>query len=72
MYIICVLHSIGITVRFRRSQVTVSEAARFVSLDLDLVGGVSANPFSISIIPSEQSPVSAQGNSVMCVLLCVD
>ena len=69
----CVIHiCTGIVVRFRQNRYTVSEAARSVTVILDLIGGASADEFSISVIPSEQSPVSAQGNSVMCVLLCVD
>ena len=44
----------------------------FVRIELELDGGTSAIPFNVTVTPSEQSPVSAQGNSVMCVLLCVD
>ena len=62
----------GIAVRFRQSRQRVSEATGSVSVDLELVGGTSADGFSITVIPSEQSPVSAEGNNVMCVLLCVD
>ena len=58
--------------RFIQNQFTGSEALGFVPVDLELKGGTSANPFNITVIPSEQSPVSAQGNSVVCVLLCVD
>ena len=59
-------------VRFRQSRQRVSEAAGSVSVDLELIRGRSANEFSISVIPTEQSPVSAESNSIMCVLLCVD
>ena len=58
--------------RFRQSRQRVSEAAGSVTVDLELIRGRSANAFSISVIPTEQSPVSAEGNNVMCVLLCVD
>jgi len=57
---------------FSQSNFTGSEIAEFVRVDLELIGGIAANPFNVIVIPSEQSPVSAQGNSVMFVLLCVD
>ena len=61
-----------IRVRFTQNKFTGSETAGFVRVDLELTRGRSASPFSVTVTPSEQSPVSAQGNSVMCVLLCVD
>ena len=33
-------------------------------------GGTSSNPFNVTVTPSEQSPVSAEGNSVMCMIMC--
>ena len=36
----------------------------FVMINLELTGGTSANQFSITVTPSEQTPVSAQGNTV--------
>ena len=56
--------------RFAQRKYTVSEAMGFVMVMLELVRGVSSNPFNVTITPSEQSPVSAKGNSV-CVRLCV-
>ena len=44
------------------------ENTGFVDVELELVGGTSASPFSVTVTPSEQSPVSAGGNNVMCVL----
>ena len=41
----------------------------FVQVFLELAGGTSASSFSVTATPSEQSPVSAEGNSVMCVPL---
>ena len=49
-----------------------TEASGFVNVDVTLRGGTSATPFGVTVTPSEQSPVSAEGNNVMCVLLCVD
>ena len=37
-----------------------------------MTGGTSDIAFSVTVTPSQQSPVSAEGNNVMCVLLCVD
>ena len=37
---------------------------------LELVRGTSAYPFNVTVTPSEQSPVSAKGNSIMCVIMC--
>ena len=59
-------------VRFTQNRFTGSETTGTVDVNLELVGGASAIPFNVMVTPSEQSPVSAQGNSEMCVLLCVD
>ena len=56
-----------IRVRFTQNQFTGSEALGFVEVNLKLTGGSSTTPFNVMVTPSEQSPVSAQGNSVMCV-----
>ena len=56
--------------RFTQTQYTNSEATGFVTVTLEVNGGTSSNPFSVTITPSEQSPVSAKGNS-LCVWLCV-
>ena len=57
-----------IRVRFTQDQFTGSEATGFVLVNLELTRGTSASPFNVAVTPSEQSPVSAQGNNVMCVL----
>ena len=56
--------------RFTQLQYTGSEATGFVMITLELVGGTSSNPFNVTVTPSEQSPVSAEGNSVMCMIMC--
>ena len=63
-----------IRVRFTQNQFTGSETAEFIPVNLELTGGRSVNPFSVTVTPSEQSPVSAQGNSVMFVhyYVCID
>ena len=57
-----------IRVRFTQNRFTGSEAMGFVTVNLELVDGTSANPFDVTVTPSEQSPVSAGGNNVMYVL----
>ena len=46
------------------------EAARFILVILELRGGTSASTLNVTVTPSEQSPVSAEGNSVMCMIMC--
>ena len=57
-------------VRFTRMTYTDSEAKGFVLIKLELSGGTSSYPFNVTVTPSEQSPVSAEGNSVMCMIMC--
>ena len=59
-----------IKVRFTQSQYTGPEATGFVMVILELVGGTSSNLFNVTVTPSEQSPVSAKGNSVMFMIMC--
>ena len=63
---------VEIRLRFTQQRFHGSEAMGFVLVTLEMTRGISAIPFSVTVTPSEQSPVSARGNSVMCVLLCVD
>ena len=51
-------------VRFTQDQYTGSEAAQFVQVNLELVGGAFPDTFSFTVITSEKSPVSAEGNSL--------
>ena len=50
-----------IIVQFAQEQRTGSEATGFVIVVLELVGGRFSSPFSVTVTPSEQSPVSAKG-----------
>ena len=65
-----IIDSSTIRVRFTRTQYTGSEATGFVMVTLELVGGISSDPFNVAVTPSEQSPLSAEGNSVMCMIMC--
>ena len=58
-----------IRVRFTQDRFTGSESQGFVEVFLELNQGSSTSPFTVMVTPSEQSPVSAQGNNVYyCVL----
>ena len=50
--------------RFVQREYSGSEDAEFLSVKLELVGGTSSRPFGVTVTPLEQSPVSAEGNSV--------
>ena len=56
-----------IRVRFTQNQFSGSEAMGFVMVDLELTRGTSANPFDVFVTPSEQTPLSAEGNNVMYI-----
>ena len=58
-----------VRVRFTQNQFTGSEATGFVLVNLELVGGRSASPFDVTVTPSEQSSVSAEGN-IVCIIMC--
>ena len=58
-----------IRVRFTQRQFTGSEATGFVLVSLELTRGSSASPFNVTVTPSEQSPVSAEGN-IVCIIMC--
>ena len=58
----------GIKVDFMQNQFTGSEAARFVLVTVKLRNGRSAFPFNVTVTTSEQSPVSAEGNSVIFII----
>ena len=60
---------LAIGVRFVRNRFTGSEDTGFVEVFLGLTRGSSANPFTVMVTPSEQSPVSAEGNSMYCYVL---
>ena len=57
---------LGITVRFAQGRYNGSEASQSVIVTLELAGGTSLYPFNVTIAPSEQSPVSAKGNNILC------
>ena len=60
---------IAVDVQFSQDRFIGSEASGFVMVNLELIGGSSASPFTVLVTPLEQLPVSAEGNSVYyCVL----
>ena len=65
-----IVDSSRIRVRFAQTKYISLETTRFAMVALELIGGTSADTFSVTVTPSEQSPVSAEGNSVMCMIMC--
>lgn len=63
MYLCAWYTIIDIQVRFVSKRYSGSEAIGFVSVTLELIGGVSTYPFSVTVTPSELSLASAKGNS---------
>ena len=57
-------------VRFTQDQYNGSEAVQSVIITLELVGGTFPDTFNVTVIASEKSPVSAEGNCVMCMIMC--
>ena len=55
-------------VRFTHDRFAGSETAGYVLVNIELVRGTSANTFSVTVTPSEQTPASAEGNNIICVL----
>ena len=64
LYALTSIFITDITVQFTQKQYTGSEDTEFVLVVMKLVGGISSRPFDVTITPLEQSPVSAEGNSV--------
>ena len=60
---------LDITVTFTQDQFPGSETTGFVIVHVELHRGTSAYPFNVTVTPSEQSPVSAEGNSIMCIIM---
>ena len=59
-----VLFITAIKVRFTQAQYTGSEDTGFILVTLELDRGASSRPFNVTVTSLEQSPVSAEGNSV--------
>ena len=60
----CISHlHTALTVRFSSSNFTASESSGSIPVTLLLEGGTSSSDISVTMVPSDQSPVSAQGES---------
>jgi len=69
IYAYCMLT--GISVRFTQDRFFGSETEGFMLVSLELVGGTVSIPFNVTITPSEQLPVSAEGNSVLSFMIII-
>ena len=58
-----------VNVQFSQARFNGSEASGFVLFNL-VLSGLSAIPFNVTVTPSEQSPVSAEGNIVCIIIMC--
>ena len=57
-------------VGFASGQFTGSESSEFIEVVVSLTGGTSNTPITVTVTPSEQSPVSAMGEpEFLCVAI---
>ena len=54
-------------VEFTQSSFSAEENTPSLDVVLQLTGGTSSSPFDVTVTPSEQSPVSAEGN-IVCII----
>ena len=57
----CVRTYVVLMVEFASGQFTGSELSGFIEVIVRVTGGVSSSPITVTVTPSEQSPVSAMG-----------
>ena len=50
-----------LVVEFASGQFTGSESSGFIEVIVRVTGGISSTPITVTVTPSEQSPVSAMG-----------
>ena len=50
---------------------TGSESSGLVSVTLSLRGGTSSEDITVTVTPSDQSPVSAEGKNMSCNTLAI-
>ena len=62
--------TVELQVQFTSTSFSGSESSGEILVTLELIGGRSSNPFNVTVTPSEQSPVSAKSNSIMCMIMC--
>ena len=55
---------VDIMVRFASRMFTGLEATGFVLVTLELLEGISAKPFTVTVNLSEKSPISAEGRYI--------
>ena len=58
-----------LTVEFASGQFTGSESSGFIEVIVRVTGGVSSAPITVTVTPSEQSPVSAMGKFYVYVII---
>ena len=56
---------IVLVVEFASGQFTGSESSGFIEVIVRVTGGSSSTPITVTVTPSEQSPLSAMGKHVL-------
>ena len=57
-----------LTVEFTSGQFTGSELSESIEVEVRITGGTSTTPITVTVTPTEQSPVSAVGkSSYVCI-----
>ena len=54
-------YSTVLSVEFAQTSYRGSEGSGFISVTLQLIGGISTNEIAVTVTPSNQSPISAIG-----------
>ena len=61
----CVLCTVEITVQFSEGQYVATESSRVMMVGVMITGGSSSSVVMATVQPSQLSPVSATGNSLL-------
>jgi len=65
--IACILfYTLALAVQFSQSVYTNDESSGGVPVTLLLIGGTSSSDINVTVIPSDQSPLSAEGKRCVC------
>ena len=64
-------HTIVLSVDFAQMSYTGSESSGLVPVILILRGGISSENITLTVTPSDQSPVSAEGKNISCDTLAI-
>ena len=66
LYTLNVFYTLVLSVEFDQMVYSGSEESGIISVTLSLKGGTSSYDISVTVMPSDQSPVSAEGKYSVC------